>query len=178
MATPYIGEIRITGFNFAPIDWAFCNGQLLSIASYEALYNLIGTTYGGDGVQTFGLPNLQSRVPIHWGTGPGLSTYVIGQQAGTETVTLGIQQIPQHSHLVNVSSSVGTTGSPSNATYGQTNNGSGAAGYNDFVAAAPNSVLANNAVANAGGSQPHSNIQPSLCVNFIIALYGVYPSQS
>jgi microcystin-dependent protein len=180
MSSPYIGEIRLCGFNFAPVDWAFCNGQLLPISGYEALYNLIGTTYGGDGQSTFALPNLQSRVPIHQGTGAGLSTYVIGQTGGIENVTLTTQQMPQHNHSANGSTAFGTTGSPNNGILGVTNSGTApapATGNLDFIASAPNATLANNALGNAGGSQPHNNIQPVLVVNFIISLYGIYPSQ-
>jgi microcystin-dependent protein len=179
MSNPYVGEIRMVGFNFAPLDWMFCNGQLLPISEYSTLFNLIGTTYGGDGVQTFALPNLQSRVPIHSGTGTG-STYVIGQTAGNENITLNNLQLPQHTHLVNVSNVSGTTGSPNNNIIGVTNGGSvatPATGNLDFIASAPISTLASNAVQVVGGSQPHTNIQPSLVVNFIISLFGVYPSQ-
>jgi microcystin-dependent protein len=180
MASPYVGEIRLCGFNFAPENWAFCNGQLLAISSYEALFTLIGTTYGGDGQRTFALPNLQGRVPIHWGTGAGLSTYVIGQTGGSETVSLNVSQLPQHNHAANASTAFGTVNSPSNANVGATNSGSPTApvaGNMDFVSTQPNATLANTAVSMAGSNQPHNNIQPSLVVNFIISLFGIFPSQ-
>jgi microcystin-dependent protein len=180
MSNPYIGEIRLCGFSFAPVGWAFCNGQLLSISQYQALFALIGTTYGGDGVSTFGLPNLQSRVPIHQGTGAGLSTYLIGQTGGSEGVTLNTQQMAQHNHLANVSTAFGTTGSPANGILGTTNSGSApspTAGNLDFISSASNATLANNALGPAGGSQAHTNIQPGLVVNFVISLFGIFPSQ-
>jgi microcystin-dependent protein len=180
MGSPYIGEIRMAGFNFAPSGWLFCQGQLLSISDNAALFTLIGTTYGGDGVQTFGIPNLQSRVPIHQGAGTGLSPYVIGQAAGNENITLNTQQMPQHNHLVNASTGYGTSGSPNNTLLGVTNGGTASApsvGNLDFIASAPNATLASNAVQNNGGSQAHENMQPSLCVNFIISQFGIFPSQ-
>lgn len=181
MSQPFVGEIRLCGFNFAPVGWAFCNGQLLSIAEFEVLFTLIGTTYGGDGQTTFALPNLQSRVPIHQGQGPGLSPYVIGQASGTEAVTLLTQNLPPHTHTMNASTAFGTTGSPGNAVLGVTNSGTAqapAAGNLDFTTGAPNATLANSALSLAGGNQPHTNIQPGLVVNFIISLFGIFPSQN
>lgn len=172
MSDPYVGEIRMFGGNFAPLGWAFCNGQILSISEYEALYSLIGTTYGGDGVQTFALPDLRGRIPIDQGQSIG-STYALGQAAGTETVTLTLQQIPAHTHLVMGSGAETETAVPSNAVfatsadtnfYGPTISGKGAA-FNAQT------------VGSSGGSQPHDNMMPFQCVTFIIALEGIYPSQ-
>ncbi len=176
MSNPYIGEIRMFGGNFAPVDWAFCNGQLMPISENTALFNLIGTTYGGDGQTSFALPNLQSRLPIHIGQGAGLSSYVIGQTAGTSTVTLTTSQMPSHSHTVNV-----TTASATSATV--TGNvpakptASGAALY--ATPASPSPIAESLAgLQTAGGSLPHENLMPSLCVSFIISLFGIYPSQT
>jgi microcystin-dependent protein len=169
---PFIGQIIMFAGNFAPQGWAFCDGQLLSIAQNTALFSILGTTYGGNGQTTFGLPDLRGRVPIHPGQGPGLSSYALGQQAGTETVTLTVQQIPQHTHAFTPGCSTDppNSNSPSNA-----------------VPAPPEGIQAYNTEANAsmrpgnsssvGGSQPHDNLQPYNCVNFIIALQGIFPSR-
>jgi len=181
MSQPFVGEIRLCGFNFAPVGWALCNGQLLPISEYEVLFNLIGTTYGGDGVQTFALPNLQSRVPIHQGQGQGLGNYVIGQLGGSENITLNTQQLPMHNHSMNVTNAFGTVGSPNNGILGITNSGTPTAptdGNLDFIGGAPDATLAASAIALSGGNQPHNNIQPCLVVNFIISLFGVFPSQN
>lgn len=168
MAQPYVGEIRMFGGNFAPLGWAFCDGQLLSISDYEALYSLIGTTYGGDGVQTFALPDLRGRLPIHQSPG-----YALGSAAGTESITLTPGQMPMHTHLLLGSTAEAETASPSNALlaasadtpfYGPSISGKGA-------------VLNPLALSAAGGSQPHDNMMPSICVTFMIALEGIYPSQ-
>lgn len=171
MGTPYIGEIRMFGGNFAPAGWAFCAGQLIPISENDTLFNLIGTTYGGDGVSTFGLPDLRGRLPVHQGTGPGLSTYTIGQAFGVESVTLSTQQIPNHTHPL-----IGATG-----------NGSAPGPGNNFLASSSvvrpyngidpaSSPMAASSITSAGGSQPHENVQPFLCISFIISLYGIYPS--
>jgi len=177
MVTPYIGEIRMFGGNFAPVGWLGCNGQLVSIADYSTLYALIGTTYGGDGVTTFGLPDLQGRIPLSQGQGVGLANYTIGEKSGTETVSLLQTQIPSHSHAYNVSpaksSLTSLTGNLPGAVIG------GLAG--EFYAnptATPTPVkgaLMPGSMGVGGGSQPHDNIMPSLCVTFIIATVGVYP---
>jgi microcystin-dependent protein len=169
MSTPYIGEIRLVGFNFAPIGWAFCNGQILAISDNAALYQLIGTTYGGDGVQTFALPNLQGRVPIHQGSG-----FVLGQIAGSETVSLTSQQIPAHNHgTTQCSSKAGTTGTPAaGAIWAVSAKGQL---YNNN---APSVNMASGAFASAGSGQPHENRQPSLAINYIIALQGIFPTQN
>lgn len=184
MGQPFLGQITMFGGTFAIAGWAFCNGQLVPISQNPALYNLIGTTYGGDGVTTFALPNLQSRVAIHQGTGQGLSTYVIGQAAGTENVTLTTPQIPQHNHTFSASGTTATSG-------GQTPTSSTLPGrpsqissgylyvYNDGNTPPPTAeVLSNGSCSMTGGNLPHENLMPTLCVTYIIALQGIYPSQS
>jgi microcystin-dependent protein len=173
MAEPYLGEIRMFGGNFAPNGWALCNGQLLSISQNTALFSLLGTTYGGDGVSNFALPNLQGRVPIHAGQGAGLSPYTQGQSSGSENVTLIVNQMPVHNHAVSaVTGTQGTTSHPN----GQFLASSGAATiYNN---SSPDSAMSPAMIQNAGGNQPHSNIQPYLCVTFIIAMQGIYPSRN
>jgi microcystin-dependent protein len=171
MADPFLGEIRLFGGNFAPQGWALCNGQLLSISQNTALFSILGTTYGGDGIQTFALPNLQGRVPIHWGQGAGLSAYNLGQSGGSENVTLLVNQIPAHSHLV--SSDAGDQGASSHPN-GQLLASSGATSiYNNNADSTMNPAM----IQNTGGSQPHPNVQPYLCVTFIIALQGIFPSR-
>ena len=171
MSTPYIGEIRIFAGNFAINGWAFCNGSLQSIAENAALFQLIGTTYGGDGQQTFGLPDLQGRFPIHQGQGAGLPNYVIGQKAGAETVTLNTNQIPSHSH-VPASSGTGGSDNPSGNFWGTST------GHLLYSTNTPNLTMNNAAIGITGGSQPHDNMQPFLCINYIISLFGVFPSQN
>jgi microcystin-dependent protein len=167
MAEPYLGEIRLGGWNFAPVGWALCDGSTLSIAQNDALFALVGTTYGGNGETTFSLPNLLGRVPVHQG-----SSYLMGQTAGAETVTLTTAQLPEHQHTLKVSSAEATTGMPTS----------------NFPATAPlalgyaySSQTSNTtmgAVIEAvGGSQPHSNLQPFLCITYVIALQGIFPSQ-
>ncbi|MFI5020211.1 MAG: phage tail protein [Alphaproteobacteria bacterium] len=176
MAQPYIGQIIAVGFNFAPLNWAFCNGQLLPISQFDALYNLLGTTYGGDGQTTFGVPDLRGRAPIHQGQGTGLSNYVLGQKAGVESVTLTGAQNASHNHTVGANSAVGNASNPSGtAVLAQ------AAGSADTIysSAGPSATtLVSASVSNTGGSQPHENRQPLLAINYCIALYGLYPPQS
>jgi microcystin-dependent protein len=174
MGQPYVGEIRIFAGNFAPAGWMFCNGALLPISEYDTLFNLIGTTYGGDGQSTFALPNLQSRVPVHMGTGGG-GTYVLAQQGGTENVTLNTQQMPQHNHLVNVTSG-GQQVSPSAATYPANATSAQAGSINVYVAPPTGSKLNAATIQNAGGSTPHNNIQPYVAINYIISLFGIFPT--
>jgi microcystin-dependent protein len=172
MSTPYVGEIRMVGFTFAPAGWAFCNGQLMSISNNEALFTLIGTTYGGDGQTTFALPDLRGRIPVHWGTDPlsGVS-YIMGQSAGTETVTLTTAQLPQHSHTV--SANDGTTGTAQNSPTGAYwNKWTGSA----FSTSAPNATM-NAGAFPAGGAQSHDNMPPYLVINFVIAMVGVFPAR-
>jgi microcystin-dependent protein len=172
----YVGQILPVCFNFAPPGWFLCNGQLVSIAEYEVLFQLIGTFYGGDGVQTFGIPDLRGRVPLHAGTGTGLSPYVIGEKTGTEFVTLTSSQLGSHSHNFLTSNRAATTTTPANTTA----LGTASAGEGIFVygAAPPTTTLAPAAIANTGGSQPHENRQPYQTLNFIIAWAGIYPSRN
>ena len=173
MSSPYIGEIRMFAGNFAPVDWAFCNGALMAIVQDEALFALIGTYYGGDGQTTFALPNLQSRFPVHMGQGSGLSNYVIGEMAGTETVTLTTSQIPAHTHTAPASSSTSGTAAPVNGDGWASPSGAKEYASTNTV---PVTMLPA-AVQSAGGNQPHDNMPPYLAVNFIIALFGIFPSQ-
>ncbi len=166
MSEPYIGEIRIFAGNFAPSGWAFCDGQLVAIQEYETLFNLIGTTYGGDGQQTFALPDLRGRVPIHQG-----GQNVIGQLGGSETVTLNSQQLPIHTHPLNASSNLADQNGPGGNVLAQLTQGE------LYFAAAGTAHLSSASIASQGGDQSHSNLQPYLCLNFIISLFGIYPSQ-
>ena len=169
MSQPYIGEVRLVGFSFAPAGWSLCQGQTVPISENDTLFNLIGTTYGGDGQETFQLPNLAGRVPIHNGTGPSGNTYVIGEMAGVEQVTLTGNQIPQHSHLLLVSSDIqGNVASP--------NNNFVAAGQNMFRNTPPAVPMAAGMVGPVGGNQPHENMQPFLVLSWIISLFGIYPT--
>jgi len=170
---PYVGEIRIFAGNFAPVGWMFCSGQTLPIAENDVLFQLIGTTYGGDGQETFQLPDLQGRIPIHMGTGSGGITYQLGESAGTENVTLTTQQIPTHNHMLLASPADGTTPNPQGNVLAQT-----PASIFPYIEDAPSANMSNNAIAPDGGSQSHENCQPFLCVNFIISLFGQFPSQT
>jgi microcystin-dependent protein len=175
MSQPFLGEIRMVGFNFPPRGWALCNGQLMAISQNSALFGLLGTTYGGDGQTTFALPNLQGRVPIHAGTGPGLSPYVQGQVGGNEAVTLLTTQIPAHNHGVNANAAGGTQASPVGGYPAIESTGTSM----DYSASAPNQGPMNaGMIAPAGGNQAHENRQPYLCVNFIIAMQGIFPSRN
>lgn len=172
-----IGEIRLFAGNFAPRNWAFCAGQLMSISQNTALFSILGTTYGGNGQTTFALPDLRGRVPVGTGQGPGLSNKDLGQLAGVETVTLSTTQMPAHNHLVNVNSGAGTSGAP---------NGNFIAGAVDatanalpsFATAANANTLNAGSIANTGGSQPHENMPPYLGLNYIICLFGIFPSRN
>jgi microcystin-dependent protein len=172
MSQPFIGEIRIFAGTFAPFNWAFCNGQAMAISQNDALFALIGTTYGGDGVNTFNLPDLQSRLPIHAGQGPGLSDYVPGEVGGVETVTLTTPQMPPHTHPAPCDPTAASSPNPAGASWGN----SGLAQYSDQTS----SLVAMNpaAIGAAGGGQPHDNMVPFLVVNFIIALNGIFPSRN
>ena len=173
MAQPYVGEIRMFAGNFPPNGWMFCQGATLPISENAVLFQLIGTTYGGDGEETFNLPNLASRVPMHMGTGPDGTTYQIGEMAGTEQETLSIQQIPNHTHPFTASTADGTENNPAGAVLAQT-----PAGISLLFEDPPSANMSTSAIGAAGGSQPHENTQPFLCINFIISLFGVFPSQT
>jgi microcystin-dependent protein len=178
MSNPYLGEIRMFGGNFAPLNWMFCAGQLLAISQYSALFSLIGTTYGGNGTTNFALPNLQSRIPVGQGQGPGLSNYTIGQAAGTESVTITTQTMPGHSHLL--IATLADVSSPSintNLLPGKPTAGNKPAFY-EVPAGGTNPVtqpFPGTACSAMGNSLPHDNMMPSLCVTFIISLSGIFP---
>ena len=167
MAQPYVGEIRMFAGNFAPAGWMFCEGQLLPISEYETLFNLIGTTYGGDGQNTFALPDLRGRIPLHMGSG-----FTLAETGGVETVTLTVSQIPAHSHPVLATLNQG------NATQPQGNVPAQNASVTVYRAQVPVTQFSTQAVGSTGGSQPHNNFQPYLCVDFIISLFGIFPSQT
>jgi microcystin-dependent protein len=173
MGQPFVGEIRIFAGNFAPAGWMFCDGQPLPIAENEVLFQLIGTTYGGDGEETFNLPNLQSMLPMHQGTQSGI-TYQIGETGGVESVTLSTNQIPIHNHAFMATTDNGSAASPLDATPG-----SGTA-VTIFRPVPPNPASAMDAgsISIVGGSQPHTNLQPFLCMNYIISLFGIFPTQN
>ena len=165
MAQPYVGEIRMFAGNFAPAGWMFCEGQLLPISENETLFQLIGTTYGGDGESTFALPDLRGRIPVHQGNG-----FILAETGGAEEITLTVNQIPAHSHPWLASSGAGTSQDPGNLVLGATQ----AASY--FNLADNLATMSPLSVGPVGGSQPHTNFQPYLCVNFIISLFGLFPS--
>ena len=167
MAQPYVGELRMFAGNFAPAGWMFCEGQLLPISEYETLFNLIGTTYGGDGQSTFALPDLRGRLPIHQGNG-----FTLAQTGGAEGITLTVQQIPAHSHPLRATTSIATQQNVSPNVLAQ------ATLFNPYINVSPVSPMAPQSVGSVGGSQPHTNFQPYLCVDFIISLFGIFPSQT
>ncbi len=164
MAQPYVGEIRMFAGNFAPAGWMFCEGQLISIAENETLFQLIGTTYGGDGQETFALPDLRGRIPIHQGNG-----FILAETGGAEEITLTVAQIPAHSHPF-----LASTGNASDNNPG--NNVLATPTVDVYVSSAPFANMAATAISSVGGSQPHTNFQPYLCVDFIISLFGIFPS--
>ncbi|HSD14287.1 MAG TPA: tail fiber protein [Flavobacterium sp.] len=168
----YIGEIRMFAGNFAPVGWALCDGQLLSIAQNTALFSLLGTTYGGNGTTTFALPDLRGRVPMHPGSGPGLSPRVQGEAGGSENNTLTIAQMPAHNHTVNASTADGDQNVPTNTVPGNTK-----ALDKEYVSSAPNTTMSPSMIGMTGQGQPVNNMQPYGTVNFIIALNGIYPSR-
>ena len=180
----YIGQIEAFAFNFAPTGWAMCAGQLLSIAQNSALFAILGTTYGGNGVQTFALPDLRGRTPIGWGAARSGTQYVIGQAAGTESVTLLPTQMPAHNHLLTGTNNSTANGSPTPGTgvglaAGYTGGGkSGGAAVNIYSTTAPNTTLNAAAVSSSGGTQPHANLQPYTTVNYCICLQGIFPSRN
>jgi microcystin-dependent protein len=167
-----VGEIRIFAGNFAPRNFAFCDGQLIAVSQNDALFSLLGTTYGGDGRTTFGLPDLRGRVPVHMGQGPGLSNRPMGQRSGTERVTLAVTQLPSHTHALMASADVGSTPNPGgNVTARSTS-------VDLYSDAAPTTAMASQAITSVGGGQEHDNMMPYLGIRFIIALAGVYPSRN
>lgn len=170
MSEPFVGEIRMFAGSFAPRGWAFCDGQLLAVSQNDALFSLFGTIYGGDGRTTFGLPDLRGRIPIHAGAGPGLSDRRLGSKGGTEQVTLTANQIPSHSHPWQASGDGASAALPKEAAL--------AATTTNVYHSSANLVGMNGAmVGNTGGSQPHTNLMPTLCIHFIVALFGIYPSR-
>jgi|ERR1700722_17308001 microcystin-dependent protein len=184
MSEQYLGQIVMLGFDFAPVNTALCDGQLLPISQYDALYQLLGTTYGGDGVTTFALPNLQGNVPVHQGQGNGLSSYVIGQRAGDSTITVSLNQLPSHSHAFSVSTSTATNSSPSPfaSVMPAQPTAPGASAYavsqTGYPVLAPQ-IMNSNSLTTAGGSLPHNNMMPTLFITFaIVVVGGIYPSQS
>jgi microcystin-dependent protein len=168
VAQPYVGEIRMFGGNFAPAGWMFCEGQLLPISENETLFNLIGTTYGGDGQSTFALPDLRGRIPIHFGNG-----FVLGETGGVESVTLTVPQIPAHTHALQCTTNIANAKSPGDKVLPAI---AAAATIAPYGTDAPLVNLPPNAMTTIGGSQPHNNFQPYLCVDFIISLFGIFPS--
>ena len=169
---PFLGEVRMFAGTFAPIGWEPCDGRLLAIAENDALYSLLGTTYGGDGINTFGVPDLRGRSPVHMGQGLGLTNRVLGQMTGTETVQLSPSQIPAHFHPVRVVSTAGKVSDPTNAEWAASS-----AGEKQYTLNAPNTSMSAACTTTAGGGQPHENMAPFLAVTFIIATSGIYPSQ-
>jgi microcystin-dependent protein len=172
MSEPFVAEVRIFACNFAPRGWAFCNGQLLPIAQNTALFSLVGTTYGGDGRTTLGLPNLQGRAAMHPGNGPGLSSRSLGETGGRNTETLSMPKMPQHNHLMKGNSEPATSGDPSGAQLAD------ASPLKNYGSSRDNETLASQAISSAGGGGAHNNQQPYQAMNFVIALIGVYPSRS
>jgi microcystin-dependent protein len=166
MSQPFLGEIRLFGGNFPPNGWAFCDGQLLSISQYEALFALIGTTYGGNGQTNFALPDLRGRVPAHQGGG-----FTMGQAAGVEQVTLTAAQLPAHTHTLRATAADGTSADPTNNVWAESD-------ARTFSTAAPDATMHPSTLGAAGGSQPHSNLMPFVALSFIIALAGIFPSQN
>jgi microcystin-dependent protein len=170
MAQPFIGQLLLVGFNFRPVGYTYCDGALLAISQNDALFQLIGTTYGGDGQNTFGLPDLRGRTTIHAGTGPGLSSYVLGQMGGVESITLTSAQMPAHTHASACSSAAQASNDPSGAVPAVTADNR----YGVQSPAVPMGAM----ISTMGGSQPHENRQPYLALNWLIALQGVFPSQN
>ncbi len=169
MSNPFVAEVRMVGFSFAPTGWALCNGQVLPISQNTALFSLLGTIYGGNGSSTFALPDFQGRAPIQHGQGPGLSDYLIGETGGAETVTLLESQIPSHSHAYRASDNVAERNNPAGNLYSVPDSGRIYAAANNLTPMSPN------ALTPAGGGQPHNNMPPYLTLNFIIALQGIFP---
>ncbi|MFP6846143.1 MAG: tail fiber protein [Thalassolituus sp.] len=173
MSDPFVGEIRMFAGNFAPRGWAFCDGQLLAVSQNDALFSLLGTTYGGDGRTTFGLPDMRGRLPVHQGQGSGLTLRRLGSHYGEENVTLTVNEIPPHSHGFMASTAEVSSSNPANDVLGSHTDGD-----ESYTSTLSNVVgLSSDVVATAGGSRSHTNLMPALCVNYIIALFGIYPSR-
>lgn len=171
MSEPFVGEIRMFAGNFAPRGWAFCDGQLLAVSQNDALFSLLGTIYGGDGRTTFGLPDLRGRIPIHAGHGPGLSERRLGSKGGAEKETLTVNQLPSHTHAAHGSTGNGLDPNP------QGNVLASSTVLEPYYNGPQDTNLAASSITNIGGSQPHTNLMPFLCIHFIIALFGIYPSR-
>ena len=172
MSEPFLGQIQMVGFNFEPRGWAQCNGQVVPISQNTALFALLGTTYGGNGTSTFALPNLQGSSPIHFGQGPGLSSYQLGEEGGASNVTVPVGAMPAHNHAMNGDSGAATTGVPSAQVT------LAAADTPTYAPNADTGSMAPGTIGVAGGNQPHNNLQPYLCVMFIIALQGIFPARN
>lgn len=171
MSEPFVGEVRMFAGNFAPRGWAFCDGQLLAVSQNDALFSLLGTIYGGDGRTTFGLPDMRGRIPIHAGQGPGLSNRRLGAKGGAENVTLTVNQLPSHGHNFYGSDTFAVSTTPGG-------NGLVRADQNLYsTQTAPSSAMSSSSITNIGGSRSHTNLMPFLCINYIIALFGIYPSR-
>ena len=171
MSEPFVGEIRMFAGNFAPRGWAFCDGQLLAVSQNDALFSLLGTIYGGDGEMTFGLPDMRGRVPIHAGSGPGLSPRSLGAKAGSAKETLTVNQLPSHTHTLNATTAAGTDNNPQGKMFPESPS------VDWYFEIDPTENMASSAITSLGGSRSHTNLMPFLCINFIIALIGIYPSQ-
>ncbi len=172
MSEPFVGEIRMFAGNFAPRGWAFCDGQLLAVSQNDALFSLLGTIYGGDGRTTFGLPDLRGRIPLHAGSGPGLTPRRLGAKAGAENETLTTNQLASHTHDFNANTAAGDNGAPQGRVTAKP-----PASLGLYAQVDQTGDFASNMIADTGGSQPHTNLMPTLCINFIIALFGIYPSR-
>ena len=180
MSSPFVAEIRIFPYNFAPTGWAFCAGQLMPISQNTALFSLLGTTYGGDGKSTFALPNLQGSAPMQQGQGPGLSDRILGETGGSQDVTLITSEMPAHTHVINADTGFASTPDPNQAIYMRANFDDGmghTGGVQVYSNVAPNTLMNPLSLAIAGSSFPHNNMMPSLGVNFCIALQGVFPAR-
>ncbi|MEM1204440.1 MAG: tail fiber protein [Acidobacteriota bacterium] len=171
MSEPFVGEVRMFAGNFAPRGWAFCDGQLLAVSQNDALFSLLGTIYGGDGRTTFGLPDLRGRIPIHAGSGPGLSPRRLGAKGGAENVTLTVNQLPSHTHPFHGSQGNGLLPDPAGNVV------AGSAVLEPYEEETPMQAMASTAITPVGGSRSHTNLMPFLCINYIIALFGIYPSR-
>jgi microcystin-dependent protein len=177
---PFLGEIRCFGFNFAPYGWQQCNGQILPISQYAALFSLLGTNFGGNGTSNFGLPNLQGMVPIGMGDGPGLTPFVVGETGGADAHTLLYAEMPMHTHALNAKGGPGAVATPVNGSYlAEGHGGERASGFkvNLYTTAVPTTTLNTNAIGVVGGGQPHNNMQPSLTMNWCIAMAGIFPTR-